>query len=104
MGKGLLCYFKALGLPARPALREIAAATARHYQNSVVVGDVEELLRFEFPFKAHGVQSHIAHVVKFVVQALSAFAKHHVRRPAAATDHDVLSVDVEGASAGGIYF
>ncbi len=104
IAQGLLRDFKILRLPARPALPEIAAAPARHYQNSFVVGDIEELLGFEFAFEADGIESHIAHVAEFVVQALRVLAQHHVGSPAAAADEDVLAVDVEGASAGGVEF
>ena len=100
----LLGDFKILRLPARPALPEIAAAPSGHDQNSFVVGDVEEFLGFELAFEADGVQSHVADVAEFVVQTLRVFAQHHVGSPAAAADQDVLAVDVEGASAGGVDF
>src|SRR5580704_12963856 len=104
IAKGLLGDFKILRLPAGPALPEIAAAPAGHDQDSIVIGDVEEFLSFELAFEADGVQSHVADVAEFVVQALGVFAHHHVWGPAAAADQDVLAIDVEGASAGGVDF
>src|SRR4029077_18621814 len=90
--------------PARPALPEIATAPAGHYQNSLMIREIEELLGFEFAFEADRVQPHVAHVTKFVLQALGVFAEHHVGSPAATTDQDVFAVDVEGASARGVHF
>ena len=98
----LLGDFKVLRLPARPALPEIAAAPSRHHEDAVVVGEVEELLGLEFAFEADGVQAHVFDVAEFVVQALRIFAQHHVGRPAAAANQNVLAVDVEGASADGV--
>src|SRR5712692_5677322 len=95
----LLGDFKVLRLPPRPALPEIAAAPSRHNENSLAVGEVEKFLGLEFAFEAHGVESHILDVAEFVFEALRVFAKHHVGRPAAAADQDVLAVDVEGTSA-----
>ena len=95
VAQGLLGDFEILRLPARPALPEIAAAPSGHDQNALAVGEVEEFLRFEFAFEADGVESHVADVAEFVVQALRVLAQHHVRGPAAAADQNVLAVDVE---------
>src|ERR1700722_1921101 len=94
--------FEILRLPARPALPEVAAAPARQYQNSLMVGEVEEFLCFELAFESYGVQAHIAHVAEFVVQSLRVLTQHHVRCPAGAANQNVLAVDVEGAPTDGI--
>src|SRR5260370_15151585 len=88
VAQGLLRDLKIFRGPARPALPEVAAAPDGHHQNSFVIGDVEELLRFELAFAADGVQSHVADVSEFVAQALLVLAQHHGRSPAAAADLD----------------
>ena len=70
IAQGLQCDFVILRLPARPALPEVAAAPAGHDQNALVVCEIEELLRFEFALEADRVQSHVADITEFVVQAL----------------------------------
>src|ERR1700676_1394198 len=95
----LLGDFKILRLPARPALPEIAAAPSGHDENTLVIGEIEEFPSLEFPFQADGIQSHVADVAKFVMQALRIFAQHQVGRPTAAANQNIFSVDVEGASA-----
>src|SRR5580700_8453165 len=84
--------FKILRLPARPAFPEIAAAPSRHHENALVVGEVVELLRFEFAFEANGIEPHVADVAEFVAQPLRIFAQHQVGGPAAAAYQNVLSV------------
>ena len=82
-----------LRLPVRPVLPVIAAAPAGDEQNSALVGQVEKFLGFQLAFEADGVQSHVLHVAELVAQPLRVFAQHHVGRPAAAADQDVLAID-----------
>src|SRR3984885_13705437 len=100
----LLRNFKVLRFPPRPALPVIATAPSGHDQDSLMVGEVKEFLSFELAFKTNRVQSHIADVAELVVQALRVFAEHQVGGPAAATDQDVLAVNMEGTPAGRIHF
>ena len=95
VAQGLLGDFKILRLPARPALPEIAAAPSGHDQNSLAVGEIEEFLGLEFAFETDGIQSHVADVAEFVVQALRVLAQHQVGGPAAAANQNVLAVDVK---------
>src|SRR5208282_6346810 len=96
----LLCDFKILRLPVRPALPEIAAAPASHDQDSLAVGEIEELFGFKLSFETNRVQPQVPYIPKFVVQSLRVFPKHHVRRPAPAPDQNIFAVDLEGAAAG----
>ena len=67
-----------------------------------MVGEVEKFLGFELAFEADGVESHVADVAEFVVQALRIFAQHQVGGPTAAANQNILAVDVEGAAADGV--
>ncbi len=82
----------------------IAAAPAGHDEDALLVGEIVKFVGFQLPFQANGVQVHVADVAEFVFQAIEILAQKHVRRPAAAADQDLFSVDVELTSAGGIQF
>ena len=56
-----------------------------------MIGQVEEFRGLKFAFEANGIQSHVADVTEFIVQALRIFAQHQVGRPAAAANQNILS-------------
>src|SRR6202048_5108829 len=93
----LLGDLKVCRLPPWPALPEIAAAPSGHHENSLLVRQVEKLLRFQLAFQADRVKSHVPNIAKFIPQPLRVLAQHHIGRPAAAAQQDVLAIDMEGA-------
>ena len=93
-----------LRLPVGPVLPVIAAAPAGDEQNAALVGQIEELFGLQLAFEADGVQSHVLHIAELVAQALRVLAQHHVGRPAAAADQDVLAVDGKQAPVGCEHF
>ena len=92
-----LCDLEVLILPASPVLPEIAAAPSCHHQDALLVGHLVKFLGLEFAFQPDCVQSHVAHIAELIGEPLRGLAHHHVGRPAAAANQDVLAVDLEPA-------
>ena len=50
-----------VGLSSLPVLPVVAAAPAKHDQDALLIGEMEELIGFELAFEANGVEVHVAH-------------------------------------------
>jgi hypothetical protein len=81
--------------PIFPVLPLVAATPTEHDENSLLVGELEKIIRFQLAFEANGVQVHIAHQAKFVAQALRLLTHQHVLRPPCAADKNRLAIDVK---------
>ena len=90
--------------PVLPVFPVIAAAPAQHHQDSLLIGEAEEVLGFELAFKADGVQIHVAHHADLVAQAIVVGAQQHVLRPAGAANQNRLAVHAKEAAAVGCEF
>ena len=60
----------------------------------------KKLFGFELALEADGVQAHVLHVAELVAQSLRVLTQHHVGRPAAAPDQNVLAIDGKQAPVG----
>ncbi len=87
--------------PGGPFLPVIAAAPAEHDENSLLVGEVEEVFGLELAFEADGVEVHVAHHAELIAQPVAIGAEQHVLRPSGAADEDRLAVHAEEAAARG---
>ena len=78
--------------PLAPFFPGVAAAPTGHDENPVAIGTVHERFVFEFSLETNRVQPHLLNVTKFGFAARFINAKHHVRRPAAATNKNGFAV------------
>jgi len=85
--------------PVLPVLPVVAAAPAEHHEDTLLVGEVKELLGFKFAFQANGVEVHLADELELLAQAFGVGAQQHVLRPAGAADEDAFAVDAEESAA-----
>src|SRR3984885_6046682 len=77
----------------------IAAAPARHHQNSVSVRQIEKIVGHQLAFQPHRIQVHAANVTEIVFPSRGILVKKHVRRPAAAANQHVFSIYAELSAA-----
>src|SRR5262249_21530953 len=93
------CDIVVVVLPLVPAFPEIAAAPAGNYQDAFTVALFQEPAALGLSFEPDGVEVHVFDIADFLNLALRRRTKKHVGCPAAATDQDRLSVDLEYAIA-----
>src|ERR1700674_4576373 len=97
IAQGGLCDLEVFIFPASPVLPEIAAAPAGHHQDAFAVGGLKKFLSFEFAFQPDRIKSDARYVAELAGEPLRGLAQHHVWRPAAAANQDVLAIDLEQA-------
>src|SRR5689334_3268154 len=81
--------------PLIPVLPLIAAAPAKHHQDSLFIRETKEAIRLQLSFKPDGVQMHIFDQPELLLQPSAILTQQHILRPSCASNENGFAVHFE---------